>query len=536
MRRRVTKRAVVGAGLAAVLAVGGAVAVGVTTDGRARLRTATAGYHAVTETIEEVGTLAPVASAEVAFPAAGTVATVAVRPGDEVTVGQVLATLDPAPLEAAVREARAALDRAELALADAQAGGAQAGGDASGSVPSGPTAPAEGDDALRAARRAVLDAQARVDDALAAAGEALASAEQVCAAATAPSPPTTSATTSTTTSATTTTAATTTAPATTTTSIPDAGDGTDACAAALTAALDAQTGARDAQDALGEALAAYGEALAARAGVSDTASGTDASGGSDTPPAPAAGAASPERLAALQAAVDAAAADLFVAVAARAQTAIVSPIDGTVVTVGFAPGDEVTAGSTTATIVIDGDGGFEATALVGVDDLPDVEVGQSATVTPDGSGSAIAGEVVRVGLVPVDAGGGAAYPVTIALPGSADGLRHGSVASVSIVVGGAGRVLAVPTSAVLPADGGHRVRVLDGGEVEEVEVEVGAVGPDRTEIRAGLAAGDVVVLADLDEPLPGTATDGEAGRVGGPPGGWPPAGGPPGGVGGPPGR
>jgi HlyD family secretion protein len=71
------------------------------------------------------------------------------------------------------------------------------------------------------------------------------------------------------------------------------------------------------------------------------------------------------------------------------------------------------------------------------------------------------------------------------------------------------------------------VTVLEDGTAADVEVTVGAVGAEWSEITDGLESGQVVVLADLDEPLPGTATDssesgagGELGGTGGPPGGF----------------
>ena len=90
-------------------------------------------------------------------------------------------------------------------------------------------------------------------------------------------------------------------------------------------------------------------------------------------------------LASYQQAVDSAEANLAVAQQAQAQATIVSPIDGTVIAVNMNPGDSVTAGSTTATIVVAGSGGYEAVTMVKVTDLPKLKVGQAASVQPDGS-------------------------------------------------------------------------------------------------------------------------------------------------------
>jgi HlyD family secretion protein len=238
-------------------------------------------------------------------------------------------------------------------------------------------------------------------------------------------------------------------------------------------------------------------------GPSNSPTSSGPSGGTATGSSPSA-----EELVAYQKAVDAAEVDLSVAEQAVRQAEIRSPIRGTVVAVEIEPGDAVTAGSATSTIIVRGDGGYEVTATVGIDDLPDLAVGQPATVTPDGSGTPIGGEVVNVGIVGSTDGASTTYPVTIGLTGDSSDLRSGSVASVAISTDDATWALAVPTSAVHAGQGGDTVTVLEDGTTSEVDVTVGAVGAEWTEITDGLEPGQVVVLADLDEPLPGTATDG----------------------------
>jgi hypothetical protein len=49
--------------------------------------------------------------------------------------------------------------------------------------------------------------------------------------------------------------------------------------------------------------------------------------------------------------------------------------------------------------------------------------------------------------------------------------------------------------------------VLEDGAPTATDVEVGAVGATWTEVTSGLEEGDEVILADLDEPLPSSATD-----------------------------
>ncbi len=432
---------------------------------------------------------------------------------------------------------------------------------------SGATAPDSGaeaggattvtDEALRAAQQRVLDAQRTADEALARADAALQGAVEACAAAAGGAPDD---------------------------STGDQAGGTDGggvagCSAALQAVLAAQREVATAQQEVTDASAAYTTLLKAWA-AGDGTDGTDDEGttpdsggtGSTTPDSgdtdfssgsttgstsgsttgsdtatdgsASSGSSAPSAgdLVAYQKAVDAAAARLAVAEQAVAQATIVSPIAGTVVAVGLEAGDEVTGGSATATVVVVGDGGYEVTTTVAVTDLPDVEVGQAATVVPDGATAAVVGEVVRIGVATTADTGSTTYPVVIGLTGDTTALGNGATASVSIVTDQAEDALAVPTSAITTTAGtdgpSYTVRLVADGEATEQTVEIGAMGATWTAVTSGLEAGDQVVLADLDQPLPGTATEasttgrgdgtgqgGQAGQ-GGPPSGMP-AGGPP---------
>jgi hypothetical protein len=187
-------------------------------------------------------------------------------------------------------------------------------------------------------------------------------------------------------------------------------------------------------------------------------------------------------------------------------------------------GDDVAAASGDDVILVAGAGGYEITAMVSVADLPDLEVGQAATVLPDGgdSDSVLDGEVVAIGIAATGSGGTTTYPVTIALTEpAADGLRNGGIASVTVTTASASTALAVPTSAVTVAGDSTTVTVYDGTATDEVEVQIGAVGATWTEITDGVEEGQRVVLADLDAPLPGSATDGTNTTTlqGGPPAG-----------------
>ena len=494
-------------------------------------RTARAEVRSVDAELSSVATIEPVSQAAVAFPASGTVATVDVAAGDDVSLGQALGSLDTAQLTRALNQKKESLAQAELALSRALDG--ESSEDAPTVQPASATSTSSdvvlasisqaptttsSDPQLAALQQAVLDAQVAVDDAIAASDAAMAAARTVCAT--------------------------------------DDGDGdpadevpagdTSACLAALDEVQIAQAATAAAQQQLAAASDALDEHLgtiAAEAGDSGTGgsapdqtpSGGQAVGGSaaggqdDTASSPSAA-----ELVAYQKAVSAAELQVLVAEQAVAQATIVAPIGGTVVAVGFEPGEDVTAASATQTVIIQGDSGVEAVTTVALSDIASIEVGQPATVLSDGSSDGLEGQVVNIAATPDDDATTTSYRVTVGLTEPDPGLGAGTTGTVTILTGSARAALAVPSSAVTWSRGIATVRVVEDGEADDVGVEVGVVGGEWIEVLSGIDAGTDVAIADLDEPLPGASTDVADGQstTGGIPGGGDlPAGGftPPGG-------
>jgi multidrug efflux pump subunit AcrA (membrane-fusion protein) len=524
-RRRTRKVVVAGVVVTALLAsaVWASLASG---DSPGDYRTAEAGIHDVAQELTGVATIEPVSQAAVAFPVSGTVATVDVAVGDTVDVGQQLGTLDTQTLTDTLHEKEAALAQAELALSRALAGesttgtvsgnggsatsmgSAVAGGGLSTAVLAAIStqAPAGGgsSDQLAAARQAVVDAQAAVDDALAASQAAMDSAASVCAAV---------------------------GGSTTSTTATPSGTDLAACRTAIEAVQSAQQAVSDAQTALAAASTTLDDQLAAMAEAT-TGTTTDPTG-STTPNgdvgAPSGSTGSPtgdastgagssedavssEDLIAAQRAVDAAALEVAAAQQAVAQAMIVSPIAGTVVSVGLTVGESVEAGSDTQQVIVQGSGGYEAVTTVGVDDVTSIRVGQAAVVVPDGSTAAasdrtaIEGTVVAISSTPDPDSSTTSYRVTIGFTNPQVALGNGSTGTVTITTDGAVSVLSVPTSAVTTDGDRSTVTVFDGSSTDEVTVQVGAVGEEWTQITGGVEEGERVVLADVDAALPSAAT------------------------------
>jgi multidrug efflux pump subunit AcrA (membrane-fusion protein) len=217
-----------------------------------------------------------------------------------------------------------------------------------------------------------------------------------------------------------------------------------------------------------------------------------------------------------QASIDTARAALVRAKAARDKARLRTPIAGTVAALDVAPGD--TASTSTVAVVINGDdGNVEITIDVSEDDIAAIKVGQDARVSADGSPSELPARVTSVGLLAATDTGTATYPVGVSLVGAPLSLASGSDATVSVVTATVDDAVTVPSSAVTrTATGtGGVVRTLVGDQLTTTRVEIGAVGPVRTEIRSGLKAGQRVVLADLSAALPTSSTADRGGGIGG---------------------
>ena len=111
------------------------------------------------------------------------------------------------------------------------------------------------------------------------------------------------------------------------------------------------------------------------------------------------GPASADQIAADQAATDSANAQLAEAQQNMAAATLLSPISGTVAEVDLTAGENTSANSTTAHIVVVGPGEDEVTTAVSDSQVGQVKPGQPVRVSPDGSTSPIAGQVSAIGAL-----------------------------------------------------------------------------------------------------------------------------------------
>jgi RND family efflux transporter MFP subunit len=292
--------------------------------------------------------------------------------------------------------------------------------------------------------------------------------------------------------------------------------------APATSASGASTGTAAAgATSAGTASAGKGSTGTASAGKS-SATGTGAAAAAATSAAKAGGSTSATgsttvsvsgaQLAADQAAVDAANASVAVAQQQLSEATIVSPISGTVSVVGLTVGQQATAGSASSAVDVIDPTGHGVTLSLDVTKIPQVKVGDKATVVPDGSATPLAATVSYIAAAPTTAGS-TAYNVQLTFTTNPTTLRDGIQAAVTITTAQATGALAVPTSAVNHRGALDYVLVVNGGTTKAQIITVGAVGATYTQVTQGLRAGQKVVLADPNLAIPTNTITGRIARI-----------------------
>ncbi|RKN41069.1 efflux RND transporter periplasmic adaptor subunit [Micromonospora endolithica] len=444
---RAVRRRPVPAGAATATLVAVAVAAGAAafSDGADRTGAPAATVRVdrgeVTSAVAATGSVRPAASRGLAFTAVGTVTEVRVRPGVDVTVGQVLAVLDDA-------EAHAEVTRAEQALADARAVLDDLEGEPDPDTLACDTSPVSatrGDGAGGAAGGTAGDTVRSTPSGDTGSPTPGADPDQ-------PSP--------------------------------------SATPSVTRSATPTPTGSSDSPVKPSASGTGKGPAATVTAPTPADPRGCPTEPGGSGPGGNAAGA---DPL--LRAHQQVTAAQLALAEAADrlAGTTITAPVAGRVLSVAGPVGTRVSAGARFIELaVVDG---MQVTATFPEADAGQIAVGQTATVTPAGRpDTELDAEVVQVDPVGTSDGQVVRFGVRLALGDAPDDLLIGQSAAVRIRIATVADVLRLPAGAVeVRRDGAGTVLVA--GAAEPRPVVVGLRGDQFVEIRSGLAEGDLLLAA-----------------------------------------
>lgn len=174
-----------------------------------------------------------------------------------------------------------------------------------------------------------------------------------------------------------------------------------------------------------------------------------------------------------QIAVDKAFLDLQDAADDLAATRLLAPVDGSILAVNLTVGQQVNNGTSAVTLARRDN--LELQVNVAEVDVSKLSLGQPAQITLDAlPGEEFAGEILSIAPSAESQSGVVNYPVTIRLINPDSRVRAGMTAVARVVNEAASAGWLVPASAVRQAGGGARVIVLRNGTPTPVAVTVGA--------------------------------------------------------------
>ncbi len=176
-----------------------------------------------------------------------------------------------------------------------------------------------------------------------------------------------------------------------------------------------------------------------------------------------------------------------------------SPASGTVANLAVAPGQSVTA--TSNALIVKSSGDTWVVLAVNETDISTVEKGQKATVSVDAlKDKELTGTVERVDDVGTVTSGVVTYNVYVLLPELDQNIKPGMTTQVDIQTQKKEDVLVVLNSAIKPYQGGKAVQVIDDktGELIYLPIEIGIVGPTKSEVVSGLTEGQEIVVGQED--------------------------------------
>lgn len=188
------------------------------------------------------------------------------------------------------------------------------------------------------------------------------------------------------------------------------------------------------------------------------------------------------------------------------KTLLRAPIDGVLSRRNIEVGEDVQSASVTASIgegafeMID-DNKFKIDAEIAEVDINKLKVGDKATITLDAVGdeTTFSGTISKIDPVETIIQDVVFYKAEVVIDDRDDRIKPGMTADVGIVLREALGAVSVPEKAVQTEDGRRFVRMLDGENIKNIDVEVGIRDlQGNLEIKSGLKEGDEIILRTLN--------------------------------------
>jgi HlyD family secretion protein len=191
---------------------------------------------------------------------------------------------------------------------------------------------------------------------------------------------------------------------------------------------------------------------------------------------------------------------------------VTSPIDGTVNAINIKNGDDLSklsSGSSRLVPIIIGDlGTLKAQVQVNEVDIPNVSIGQKATMTFSAIDNfTVSGKVEKMDSLGTLTSGVVTFNVTIGFDTLDPRIKPEMSVSAAIITNVKQNVLIVPSGAVKTQNGNSYVEVLNSGQTPtQTAVITGSSNNTETEITSGISIGDKVVTQTINSSTASTTS------------------------------
>ncbi|MGA2910916.1 MAG: efflux RND transporter periplasmic adaptor subunit [Candidatus Microgenomates bacterium] len=185
---------------------------------------------------------------------------------------------------------------------------------------------------------------------------------------------------------------------------------------------------------------------------------------------------------------------------------ITAPYTGTIADINLVEGMVITAStnSTSGAVssqriaVIKNNATPIVNVTLGETDVPNVQIGQKATITFDSiTNETFTGVVATVDRIGTVSSNVTSYGVNIKLDSGSDQILPNMAATANIITSTATDALYIPSAALVTQNGQNYAQVLQNGKEVQVPVEVGISDDTNTVITSGLTEGETVITGTV---------------------------------------
>ncbi len=176
------------------------------------------------------------------------------------------------------------------------------------------------------------------------------------------------------------------------------------------------------------------------------------------------------------------------------KTLIYAPFSGIITKIPAEENNVVSANEPIVSVI--GEGNYQIEANITESDIGKIRVGETAKITLDAYSNDVVfdAEVVKIDIGATIIEGVATYKTTLEFTNEDERILPGLTANVDILNASKEGILYVPTRNIITKDGKKFVKLINGDNIKEVEIEVGLRGSDgRTEVLKGLKEGDIII-------------------------------------------